>query len=144
MAMHYNISVFIDGINRTSQTVMPIKWGDFLDERLDECHLALRNIREKVFAPLTPVEIRIEQIGYYWKRNRYPKVTKRVKDKRYYLVANDNASEFTPGSGVYNHDLELIEITKAAELIVCDTQTVTNDLGRNYTDNPTYATPVWE
>ncbi len=40
MAMHYEFGVFIDGINRTSRTVAPLKWGNFLDERLDECNLS--------------------------------------------------------------------------------------------------------
>ena len=62
----------------------------------------------------------------------------------YYVIANDNATEFTPGSGLYNHELYLIEVTKVTECIVVDPLTYTNDIGRNYTENAPYAQPKWE
>ncbi len=57
MAIKNTAKVYIDGILRSSHTVMPLKWGNFLDERLDECHISLRAIKKQIFAPLTPVEI---------------------------------------------------------------------------------------
>ncbi len=65
MAIKNTFTVYIDGINRTSRAVMPLKYGDFLDERLDECHLGLRAIKKENFTPLTPVEINIEN-ELYW------------------------------------------------------------------------------
>lgn len=59
-----------------------------------------------------------------------------------YLVANDaNCVESPVGSGLYNHDLYIIELTKMTECIVVDTITFTNDLGRNYTANATLVSP---
>ena len=137
MAIKNTAKVYIDGILRSSHTVMPLKWGDFLDERLDECHLSLRAVKKEIFAPLTPVEIEINN-ELYFKRNQTEKLRKQTK---YYVVANDVATETQIGSGLYNHDLSLIEVTKVAECYVVDTTTITNDLGRSYTENQTQVLP---
>lgn len=140
MAIKNTVGVYIDGILRSSHTVMPLKWGDFLDERLDECQLSLRAIKKQIFAPLTPVEIEINN-ELYFKRNQTEMLRKKTK---YYVVANDVATETQIGSGLYNHDLTLLEVTKVAECYVVDTTTITNDLGRSYTENAAYADPQWE
>ena len=57
MSYKNSFAVYIDGINRTANAVMPLKWGDFLDERLDEIYLSLRRIKKAHFEPLTSVEI---------------------------------------------------------------------------------------
>lgn len=139
MAMHYNTQLFIDGVNRTGKLLMPLKWGDFLDERLDEAHISLRAIKKQNFLPLTPVEIAINQTEYYGDNN----ITNKV-DTLYYVVSDDDATEITPGSGLYSHELALIEVTKAAERVVVDTLTFTNSLGQTYTASDEYAEPVWE
>lgn len=144
MAIHIQPAVYINGINRTSHTVMPIKWGNFLDERLDECRLSLRSVQQENFPPLTPVEIVFTITEYFgiWKKN--PTIIKTKTETKRFIVANDSATEFRPKSGLYNHDLYLIEPTKVAECYVVDTITFTNDLGRNYTENAPYAQPQWE
>ena len=77
--------------------------------------------------------------------NNNPRLTGKVEENVfYYVIANDNATEFTPGSGLYNHELYLIEVTKIAECIVVDALTYTNDIGRNYTGITTLAQPDWE
>ncbi len=142
MAIKNTAAVYIDGINRTSNTVMPLKWGNFLDERLNECHLALRAVKKENFAPLTPVEIVLKNEIYWGIKNR---VTERLIERtKYYVIANDNAEEIQIGKGIYNHDLYLIEVTKVAECYVVDTLTFTNDMGRNYTENAGLAEPRWE
>lgn len=140
MAIKNSAKVYIDGILRTSHTVMPLKWGNFLDERLDECRLSLRAIKKQIFAPLTPVEIEINN-ELYFKRGQTEKLRKQTK---YYIIANDVATETQIGSGLYNHDLTLIEVTKVAECYVVDTTTITNDLGRSYTQDARPADPAWE
>mgnify|MGYP001081818286 CR=1 FL=1 len=142
MAIKNFYAVYIDGINRTSRAVMPLKWGDFLDERLDECYLTLRHVRKSNFPPLTPVDIVFHNIFY-----NGPFQVGKGKDfahgkEKHFIIANDNATENPIGSGYYDHELYLIEVTKYAECIVCDTQTVTNDLGRNYTENAKKVEPV--
>ncbi len=144
MAIHIQPAVYINGVNRTSRTVMPIKWGNFLDERLDECRLSLRAVKQESFPPLTPVEIEFKITEYFgiWKHN--PTIVQTRKETKRFIVADDSAAEFRPKSGLYNHDLYLIEPTKIAECFVVDTITFTNDLGRNYTENVSYAQPQWE
>lgn len=140
MAIRNKVNVFIDGINRTHWVVMPIKWGNFLDEQLDECYLSLRMIPVREFKPMTPVEIDFtNELYWYDVTERKQKITKK------YIVANDSGVIECPvGKNAWNHDLYLIEITKVAECIVVDTLTYTNDLGRNYTVNAGLATPYIE
>lgn len=144
MAVKIQTELYIDGINRTSVAVQPIKLGNFLDERLDECNISLRGVKKEVFSPLTPVELRVKSTEYFGEWNNNPRLTG-VEDEQvlYYLVANDNATEVRPGSGLYNHELYCIEVTKAAECVVVDALTYTNDIGRNYTDTAVLAEPVW-
>ena len=142
MAVKNTAAVYIDGINRTSRTVMPLKWGNFLDERLDECHLALRAVKKENFAPLTPVEIVLKN-EIYWGTGAHRVTERLIQRTKYYVIANDNAEEMQIGTGIYNHDLYLIEVTKVAECYVVDTITFTNVMGRSYPKDKTYADPIW-
>lgn len=143
MAVKIETAVYIGGINRTSRTVMPIKIGNFLDERLDECNLSLRAVKREVFSPLTPVEVRVKTTEYFGGRES-PSYSEVLDEQTlHFIVANDNASEVRPGSGLYNHELYCIEVTKAAECVVVDALTYTNDIGRNYTTDSTFAEPDW-
>lgn len=45
MAVKIQTTIYSGGINRTARTVMPIKFGNFLDERVDECNLSLRAVK---------------------------------------------------------------------------------------------------
>ncbi len=129
MAYNNSVSVYIGGQNLTANTVFPFKIGNFLDERLDECQLSLRGVYKEHFAPLTPVEIVVKSKRYWGTKEITDKVTESVYR---FVIANDTASEMQIGRGLYNHDLYLIEVTKAAECFVVDTITFTNDLGRFY------------
>lgn len=137
MAIKNSAAVYINGINLTHYTVMPLKWGNFLDEQLDEMYISLRHCPIKNFKPLTPVEIHFSNT-LYWGSATID-TQKRVKR---YLVANDSNAEESPvGKKLYNHNLYIIEITKYAECIVVDTITFTNDLGRNYTKDAPSVVP---
>ena len=135
MSYKNSFAVYIDGINRTANAVMPLKWGDFLDERLDEIYLSLRRIKKAHFEPLTSVEIVLSNKQFFYICKKSIEKAPEEKRTRYYLIANDDGEEMPFGSKLYNHDLYLIEATKYAECVTCDTQTITNDLGRNYTAN---------
>ena len=131
MAIKNSIAVYIDGKNITANTVLPLKCANFLDERLDECQLSLRGVEKELYSPLTPVEVVVKNICYWGERIAPDKVTEKIYQ---FIVANDSASEMQIGKGLYNHDLYLIEVTKAAECYVVDTITFTNDLGRFYAE----------
>lgn len=149
MAVKNKIVIYIDGISYTPKLVIPVKIGELLDERLDECTISLRNVKVERFAPMTPVELVITN-DVYWGEYDKDKVYHREEAVKYFLLADDAATESLLGKGFYDHDLALIEVTRAAELIVVDTITFTNDIGRNYaanakpispdtTENPAYS-----
>ena len=137
MAIKNLATVYINGRNLTHYTVLPLKWGNLLDERLDEMYLSLRRCPIETFKPLTPVEI------HYSNTLSFGGETVDMQTKvRRYIVANDkNAAESPPGSKRWDHDLYIIELTKYLECIIVDTNTITNDLGRNYAGNPAPVTP---
>lgn len=130
-------TVYIDGINRTHNAVMPLKWGDYLDERLDEANLSLRRIKKEYFSPFTPVEIVLSN-KFFMYRDKIKEAKETAPEEertKYYMIANDESQQIPIGSKFYDHEQNLIEVTKYAECITCDTQTVTNDIGKNYTLN---------
>ena len=50
-------TVTIDSVNYTNSVVFPIKWGELLDERLDEANISIVQIAKTFWNPLTPVSI---------------------------------------------------------------------------------------
>ena len=132
-------SIYINGINVTAFTVLPIKWANLLDERLDEMYLSLRKCPFENFKPLTPVEIQLQNQIYFGNAV----IDTQTATKRYIVAADENVVENPVGGfsngwltgKYYDHDLYIIELTKYLECIVVDTNTITNDLGRNYTNN---------
>lgn len=132
MAIRNKATVYINGRNYTFAAVMPIKWGNLLDERLDEMYLSLRRVKKQNFAPLTPVEIHFSNQLYFGSTDVDAPQT---ATKRYIIADDANVTENPVGSGWYDHDLYLIELTKILECVIVDTNTVTNDLGRNYIAN---------
>lgn len=107
--------------NYTNKVPFPIKWQDFLDERLDEGCLTLLQVEEEVFKPLTDVKITIT--------NENNEVLKTFD----MLVSNDKAEEIPSGSGKYNHELYLIELTKWLEGFMCRSIGFTNTMNKIYT-----------
>lgn len=61
-----------------------------------------------------------------------------------YLMTFDNVITNAQGVTISGATAALIEVTKYAECITCDTQTVTNALGKNYTANARPVEPVEE
>lgn len=141
MAIQNTANIYINGINVTAFTVLPLKWGDFLDEQLDEMYLSLRHCPFDNFKPLTPVEIQYTNtLSFQGQVVNTETVTKR------YIVADDKDVEESPVGGIkkgttvtklYNHNLYIIEITKYLECIIVDTNTITNSILESfYTNNP--------
>lgn len=128
MAIKNSAVIYINGINLTHFAVMPLKWGNFLDERLDEMYIGLRHCPFENFKPLTPVEIHFSNELYFGNTTE----NTQTNIKRYLIADDQNATENPVGSGLYDHDLYIIEVTKLLECIAVDTNTITNDLGRNY------------
>lgn len=106
------------GINATP--VFPFSWGELLDERLDEAYITVYDSPEKSYKRLTDVKISINNGN-------------KVKDE-YFIIASDSAQELPVGSGIYKHEIYLIERTKLLEGIFCSSITFTNSKGAIYTD----------
>ena len=102
---------------------LPIKFNSLLDERLDECRLSLRHIRQSTYDIGSQVVIKITTLdGSVITRD--------------FILSADESVEVPVGSGYYNHELSMIEPTKILEGIVVETLTFTNNLGRTYAANP--------
>lgn len=126
---HITFTVTLDGKDITSHIPFPIKWERLLDERLDVTRLSIKRIKRHIIHPLTPVSITMTD-------THDRKITLNA------IVTTDESVEAPAGSGLYNHEIFMLEETKLLEGIVVDALTFTNDLGRNYTENVVFVTPT--
>lgn len=109
------------------QPVFPLTYGQMLDERLNEAYLHVRKCSASIFHPDTEFRIDvIENVGVIGEDEKTTSF--------YYIVARDNAIERPIGSGMYRHEIYLIERTKKLEGIICQSITFTNPKGNVYTD----------
>ena len=147
------IEIQINGewVDYTRKAYNPYKYGDFLDERLEEGLIALKRVSVETFLPLTLVRLTVENFPeckltarriadlQYRANDRnitYEVIGNRLKETKtkYFFVASDNSFEMPVGSGKYSHELYVIELTKIAEGYIGDTLTFTNALGNVFTD----------
>lgn len=106
--------ILIGGVDYTEYCTLPFKEQYVLDSALDNAVLTLTMTpQNKVFKPFTLVTITRQGDTY----NMY--------------VASDNMTEII-GTGLYNHELTLIEETKLLEKKVVDTNTTTQPNPHNY------------
>ena len=132
MAVSITPKIYIEGISYTPYLVTPVKWGNFLDEQLDEAYITLVSVPFKDLAPLTVVDL-IFRNKMYFGNIKNPQVLKTYPDyHKRMIVANDSAEEYPVGSGRYTHNIYLIEETKRLEMYIVDSLTFTNSTGRGY------------
>ena len=103
---------------------VPLKYGTLLDEQLDFATVTLLRIKKREFKPLTRARITITSKTKY---SRYESITID------YFVANDDFYEAPVGSGAYNHEITLVELTKFLECFPLETLCFTNPNGNDYT-----------
>ena len=85
---------------------IPVRYGTLLDEQLDYAVVTLSRIKRKEFKPMTRADLVITSATEYGG----------VQEKTYqYFIASDEAYETPVGSGVYQHELTLVELTKYLE-----------------------------
>jgi hypothetical protein len=111
--------------------VFPLGIGELLDERLNEAYVTVVNSTTPVFQPCTEVIVTVNDGST-------------LNKSYYFIVARDDASEMPIGSGMYKHDLYLIERTKLLEGVLGQTVTFTNTSVNVYTKNSDPATPYIE
>ena len=116
------IKLYINGQDYSNHVPFPFKWQELLDEQLDEGSFSLLQVEEKIFKPLTDVKVEII--------NDYGMTMKEMD----FLISNDKAEEIPSGSGKYNHEIYVIELTKWLEGFMCRSVGFTNSLGKYYAD----------
>lgn len=124
-----SFSIVINGTDVTPYCPFPPKTENLLDERLDMARVDLVGYPGGVFPYMSDVELTITDYTG-------------ASQTEYYFIATDTAEETRVGSGKFNHAISLIEETKYLERFIVDTQTYTNDLGINYTDEAKEVSPV--
>lgn len=118
-----NYSVFIEGEEFTKYVHFPIKISELLDEQLDEASLFLLRVDRKNIPPLTKILIK------FWNGDESSTPTQKT-----FFVSSDSAEELPVGSGIYAHELYLIEETKWLERFIMPATGFVNALGRTYVE----------
>ena len=110
-------------VDITNQVVMPIIDVERLDATLDTSSLTLINTEEHAIEPFTRMIIRIKNAD-------------NTTDNIYRLVERDDVTLYKYGANPkYQHDIQLVEITKWLERFEVDNTTITNFLAFLYTDD---------
>ena len=128
--------------------VLPLKWANLLDEQLDEANVTLKKVPQEYFLPLRKVRVTLinspdalfggdEEIKSRAENNAtitFNDRTKKISETLTinFVIANDNSIENPVGSGKFDHEIYLIELTKILEGFIGDSITFTNPLGNNY------------
>ena len=146
-------SVTINGVDYTKYAVYPLKWGNLLDERLDEAYVTLKfvpkSLQDGSFRPLSLVTLSIDCFPWTYQDEEQPAadgVTQllmpllhrlRQWTNKRFLVARDTVYNNPIGGNFDTHELYIIEETKFLEAFICDTLTFRNALlnrfGQSYT-----------
>ena len=117
-----------------------IKFGNLLDERLDEGYITLKHLKEEEpFRPFTLLKIEFTNANSAYRRTKKPYSGDDIEQKyrayeltqtkeEHFFVADDEVTNYPNGSGFYNHSLYVIELTKLLERFVCDSITFTNPI----------------
>ena len=113
--------------------VQPFTYGTTLDDSLDSGKIMIsQSTREAIIKPFTRIRITISEDGT-------------EKDTIDCIVANsDRVMRRLSEPKLYDHTLELVELTKLLEREVCDTMTVTNYLGHDFAAGAAPVDPVYE
>jgi hypothetical protein len=102
--------------------VLPFKYGKFLDEQLDYAMFTIERVAVEKFPLLTIVAVKIND----------GTTEQTVCDN--WLIVGDESVESPVGSGMYNHEIMIIEATKLAEGIPVESLCFTNPAVNNYLD----------
>ena len=97
-------TITIDGTDYTKHVPFPLKYSRLLDEQLDEGSMPVIKTNKNIFSPFTPAVITM------WNESA-PTITRTLN----MYVATDESVEMPTGSGMYNHEITLVEQTKLLE-----------------------------
>lgn len=129
-----SFSVTIGGVEY-DYCAVPFKFENVLDATLDTATLQVDRVSANIIPPLTPVNLAVKSNSAWGGEQS---VTFE------YVVSADEAEESPVGSGLYRHQLVLVEPTKISEGVICDSLCVTHPGGNVYTKNAKPVVPVEE
>ncbi|MDE7453629.1 MAG: hypothetical protein K2N22_04395 [Clostridia bacterium] len=129
--MKTEIEVYIDGVRYRNCAVYPFNSEDVLDATLDSAMIQLNRVRQEIFEVLTEVTVVV-------KTHAGGGTQEASTD---WIVSHDDSYESPVGSGLYNHSLSLVELTKYGEGFISDSICTTHPGGNIYTDNAKPVTP---
>ena len=133
-------------VDYSRYAVLPIKWANLLDEQLDEANVTLKKVPQEYFLPLRKVRVTLinspdalfgcdEEIKARAENNatiEHDPSTKKVSETLTinFVIASDKSIENPVGSGKYDHEIYMIELTKILEGFIGDSIAFTNPLDR--------------
>lgn len=135
--------IIINGTVYTDYAVYPLKWGNLLDERLDEAYVTLKfvpkTLQDGAFRPLSRVTLIVYCEPDTYQTGLQPEtdgVEQELLDnnrlrqftQKRFLVAKDTVYNNPIGGDFATHELYIIEETKFLEAFICDTLTFRNAL----------------
>lgn len=140
---HYKCDIKVNGEwQAVKGTVLPFFIAETLDESLDSGKMRISvTARKEPYAPFTIVRFSIAVNRVDALQHNRPPVTPDygVYEPIYMLISSDSVVR----KGIYfEHEIELVEITKQLERSVCDTMTFTNAIGHDYQSISKDANPV--
>lgn len=142
---HYKCDIKVNGEwQAVKGTVLPFFIAETLDESLDSGKMRIGvTKRKEPYTPFTIVRFSIAVNRVDALQHNRPPVTPNydVYEPIYMLISSDSVTR----KGIYfEHEIELVEITKQLERSVCDTMTFTNAIGHDYQSISKDANPVIE
>ena len=119
--------IIINGVNYSEYAIYPLKWGNLLDERLDEAYVTLKfvpkTLQDGVFRPLSLVKLIIYCEPDTYQTELQPETDGveqqllennrlRQSTEKRFLVAKDTVYNNPIGGDFDTHELYIIEETK--------------------------------
>ena len=115
----------INGVNYSKYIVYPVNMQFKLDKSLDEGSIVLKGIPVKLFPQQSDVEIKLND---------------ETEERKYeFIISNDFSKAEPVGSGIYYHEIKLVERTKLLEFFIVDSISFNNPLEKNI--NSIYINP---
>ena len=119
-----DIEVYVDGVQYLNAAVFPFGFSEVLVATLDSATITVCRVPNEIIEILTDVTVVVKSDA-----------NGEQSFSSDWLVSHDDSVESPVGSGLYNHTLSLIELTKFSEGFIGDSLCITHPGGNVYTEN---------
>lgn len=107
----------INGVDYSKYLIAPVNIQFKLDKSLDEGSIVLKGIPVKLFPQQSDVEIKLND---------------ETEERKYeFIISNDFSKAEPVGSGIYYHEIKLVERTKLLEFLIVESISFNNPLEKN-------------